>query len=130
MVAPDGFGEFAGRRATPEQHLQESDSLRAAAERNLVTGDLALASEAYWGVVAHALQAIAERSGMKHDSNLDFRTIKDWLVNETKNDEIENWYRQTYWLHRNFYRITLTRTEIETWSPCALNIADAARPFT
>ena len=128
-MCPSDVDEFAGRRATPEQHLQESDSLRAAAERNLAAGDLALASEAYWGVVAHVLQAIAERRGMKHDSNLDFRTIKDWLINETRNHQLDRWYRQAYRLHRNFYRIILTRAEIETGAQYALNLADAARPF-
>ena len=129
-MCPSNVDEFAGHRATPEEHLQESDSLRAAAERNLAAGDLALASEAYWGVVAHMLQAIAERRGMKHDSNLDFRTINDWLINETQNEELEDWYSTTYRLHQNFYRIILKRTDIETRSQYALNLADAARPFT
>ena len=128
-MCPSNVDEFAGRRATPEQHLQESDSLRAAAERNLATGDLALASEAYWGVVAHMLQAIAERRGMKHETNLDFRTINDWLINETRNDEMDEWYFRIYRLHQNFYRIIMTHDEVVEHSQYALNLADAARPF-
>ena len=120
---------FATRRATPEQHLQESDILRAAAMINLEAGNLALASEAFWGMVAHLFQAIAEIRGMRHESNLDFRTIRDWLIAETQNHQLNESYERTYQLHRNFYRITLTPEEIETRSRHALALADAARPY-
>ena len=92
-------------------------------------GDLALASEAFWGMVAHMLQAVAERRGMKHETNLDFRDIKDWLARETGNDEARMWFSRTYELHRNFYRIIMTHSDIETRAQYALALADAARPF-
>ena len=120
---------FADSRATPEQHLQESDSLRIAAEINLKSGNLALASEAFWGMVAHLFQAIAERRGMRHESNLDFRSIRDWLIAETRNHDLNESYELTYHLHRNFYRITLTKEEIEIRAQYALALADAARPY-
>ena len=63
-LAPNGLDEFEGRRATPEQHLTVSDSLRATGQNAVATGDLPLASEAYWGVVAHVFQAVAERHGI------------------------------------------------------------------
>ena len=94
-----------------------------------MAGDLALASEAFWGIVAHILQAIAERRGIRHESNLDFRIIKDWLVAETQNHELNRLYFNAYQLHRNFYRIILRREDIEFWSKHAIALADAARPF-
>ena len=121
--------EFAGRRATPEQHLQEADSLLAAAMLNLEAGKLALASEAFWGTVAHIFQAIAELRGMRHESNLDFRTIKDWLVSETRNPELNEAYERTYQLHRNFYRIIMTREDVESRAQHAIALAHAARPY-
>ena len=66
---------------------------------------------------------------MRHESNLDFRTIKDWLVSETQNHALGILFLNAYQLHRNFYRIALTREEIEFWSQDALDLADAARPF-
>ena len=120
---------FAGRHATAEQHLQTSDSLRQAAERSLATGDLALASEAFWGITAHMLQGVAENHGMKHNSNLDFRVIKDWLVAKTQIVELDEWFERAYRLHQNFYRIVMSRADIQSWSKYAIYIADAARPF-
>ena len=120
---------FAGRRATPEEHLQVSNLFRATAERAIAAGDLALASEAYWGMVAHMLQAVAERHGLKHTTNLDFRDIKDWLVAETGDSQLHRSFRQTYQLHQNFYRIVMTIDDIETRSPLAIALADAARPY-
>ena len=120
---------FAGRRATPEQHLQASDLLRTVAARAFANGELVLVSEAIWGVVAHTLQAVAELHGLKHDTNLDFRHIKDWLVEETGDGQIHIWFLRAYELHQNFYRIQMTREDIESRYPHALELADAARPF-
>lgn len=75
------------------------------------------------------LQAIAEKRGMKHDTNMDFRVIMGWLVSETGNQQLNRLFRQTYDLHRNFYRIVMSRDEIETCSRVAIAIADAARPY-
>ena len=121
--------EFAGRRATPEEHLQVSDLLRTAAVYNLRTGNLALASEAFWGVVAHILQAIAERHGIKHTTNRDFEVINDWLVAKTGNDQMRFWFRRAYRLHQNFYRIVMTIQDIDARAQYAIALADAARPF-
>ena len=119
----------AQRRATPEQHVQASYSMRDMAEHCLATGNLPLASEAYWGMVAHMLQAIAEKRDMRHDTNLDFRTIKDWLTDETQNTELNHLFIETYELHRNFYRIVMTRDEVVERSRFAVALADTARPF-
>ena len=126
---PKPSDEFAGRRATPEEHLQASDLLRKAAVRALANGELALASEAFWGTVAHALQGAAERHGLRHETNMDFRDIKDWLVDETGDAQIHVWFLRAYELHQNFYRIVMTREDIETRTQHALAVADAARPF-
>lgn len=92
-------------------------------------GDLALASEAYWGMVAHMLQAVAELRGMRHETNLDFRTIKDWLIDETGDATLDRLFFRTYQLHQNFYRIIMTLDDIITRSRQALALADAARPY-
>ena len=74
------LGEFADRRATAEDHLEASDLLRQSARHAFDDGNLVLASEAYWGVAAHALQAVAERHGIKHSTNLDFKRAIEWLI--------------------------------------------------
>ena len=128
-MRPKPSDPFAGRRATPEQHMLASDSFRATAERALENDDLPLASEACWGMAAHALQALAESHGLKHRTNLDFRDIKDWLVAKTGEQQINIWFLRAYELHQNFYRIVMTREDIESRSPHAIALADAARPF-
>ena len=120
---------FAIRQATPEQHLQTSDALRHTALLILASGDLALASEAYWGVVPHMLQAVAERHGIRHTTNRDFEVISNWLTNEIGNEQIRIWFRRSYRLHQNFYRIVMTREDIEIRAQYAIALADAARPF-
>ena len=66
---------------------------------------------------------------MRHESNLDFRTIKNWLIDQTQNDEMDDWFENAYQLHRNFYRIILKQEDIEFLSQFAITFADAARPF-
>ena len=129
-LAPNGLDEFEGRRATPEQHLTVSDSLRATGQNAVATGDLPLASEAYWGVVAHVFQAVAERHGIRHTTNRDFEVIRDWLVDEAGDQVLIRWFQRTYELHQNFYRIIMTRDEVVVRSRFAVALADAARPFT
>lgn len=121
--------EFADRRATARDHLQASDSLREAARRAIDDGDLVLASEAYWGVVAHILQAVAETHGIPHSTNLDFERINNWLVAETHNEKLEGAFERSYRLHQNFYRIVLTQEEIRGYSHYALALADEVRDY-
>ena len=103
--------------------------MRTAAAHNMVTGNLALASEAFWGVAAHMLQAVAERHGLKHTTNRDFEVINNWLSTKIGNEQTMSWFRRTYRLHQNFYRIVMTREDIEFRSKFALDLADAARPY-
>ena len=127
--SPPFLEAFADRRATAEDYLQASDSLRESAGRAFDAGDLVLASEACWGVVARALQAVAERHGIPHSTNLDFLRINKWLISETQNREIADLYRWSYNLHRNFYRIVLKDQEISDLAQFALRLADEVRDF-
>ena len=90
---------------------------------------MVLASEAYWGIVAHALQAVAERNGIKHSTNLDFERINNWLISETRNGQLDYWYDMSYRLHRNFYRIVFKQEEIRDLSRHALALADEIRDY-
>ena len=121
--------EFADQHATAQEHLHASDSLREAARQAIDDGNLVLASEAYWGVVAHALQAVAEKHGIPHSTNLDFRRIIDWLVSETHNIELEDWFQRSYHLHQNFYRIVMNQEVIRDYSQFALRLADEIRVY-
>ena len=127
--SPQFLGAFADRRATAQDHLQASDSLRESAQQAIDDGNLVLASEAYWGVVAHALQAVAEQHGIRHSTNLDFQRISRWLISETQNPELADLYRESYNLHRNFYRVVLTHQEVRRYSQYALRLADEVRDY-
>ena len=80
-------------------------------------------------MVAHMLQAVAERHGLKHTTNLDFRTIKDWLIDKSGDATLDRLFFRTYQLHQNFYRIVMTIDDIEIRALQALALAAAARPF-
>ena len=88
-----------------------------------------LASEAYWGVAAHALQAVAERHGIKHSTNLDFNRITNWLVTQTRDGKLIDWFDAAYYLHQNFYKIVMTPEEVRENSQHALRLADQIRTF-
>ena len=109
--------------------MEASDLLRQSARQAIDDGNLVLASEAYWGVAAHALQAVAERHGIPHSTNLDFRTIIEWLVSGARSDDVVEWYRKSYDLHRNFYQIVMTQDDVRDHSHYALRLADQIRPF-
>ena len=120
---------FKERRATREEHLEASSSLRAAAAASLKDRDFIIASEAYWGVVAHMLQAIAERQSLRHWSNRDFGEIIDWLIGETNDSQFLFLFARAYMLHRNFYRIVLDDHEVQDNARYAIALADGIRVF-
>lgn len=120
---------FKERRATREEHLDASESLRASADASLVVNDFVIASEAYWGAVAHILQAIAERNGLRHWSNRDFGEIVDWLIGETGDSQLLFSFARVYMLHRNFYRIVLDEHEVRAHARYAIDLADRIRGF-
>lgn len=120
---------FKERRATREEHLDASDNLREAAALALSNGNLVVASESCWGVVAHMLQAIAERHGLRHRTNLDFDDIVGWLVGETDDHGLRLSFVLAYRLHRNFYRIVLDEREVRDYASYAMDLVDRIREF-
>lgn len=120
---------FRERRATREEHLHASSNIRELATVALSEGNLVVASEACWGVVAHMLQAIAERHGLKHQRNRDFDDIVNWLVSETDDQDLRLSYSRAYRLHRNFYRIVLHEREVEDDARYAMDLVDRIREF-
>ena len=120
---------FRERRATRLDHLEVSTDLRDTAAAALRIGDLVSASEAYWGVVAHMLQAIAERHGLTHRSNQDFKAIVQWLVGETNDRDLLRLFTHAYTLHRNFYRIVLDEREVKDYSKSATELVYRIREF-
>ena len=120
---------FMERRATLANHLDASISLTGTASDALGDGNLVFASEAYWGVVAHMLQAIAERHGLDHRSNRDFKEIVVWLVGETHDRDLLWLFARAYTLHRNFYRIVLDEQEIRDYALHAMDLVDRIREF-
>lgn len=120
---------FRERRATSADHLEASTSLKDTAVAAFRNGDLVIASEAYWGVVAHMLQAIAERHDLDHRSNQDFKEIVQWLVEKTDDRDLLWLFTLAYRLHRNFYRIVLDEREVQDYASYAIDLADRIREF-
>ena len=80
-------------------------------------------------MIAHILKAVAEIHGLKHQTNLDFRDIKDWLIGKTREQQIQIWFLHSYQLHQNFYRILMTQEEIDERFESVMALAEIARPF-
>ena len=120
---------FKERRATLEEHLNASANLQETAAVALSDGNLVLASEACWGVVAHMLQAIAERHGLSHWSNRDLDDIVSWLVGKTNDHGLRFPFACAYTLHRNFYRIVLVEDEVQDNARYAMDLVDRIREF-
>ncbi len=92
--------------ATVETHTETSQILIRQAEAELQDGDRLQASEKGWGAAAHALKAVAERRGWRHNSHGLLIGVADTLAGETGEPEIRRLFDVAAALHANFY---------ETW---------------
>lgn len=79
----------------------------------LAEGDLLQASEKGWGAAAHAVKAVAEHRGWRHDSHrARFESI-DRLTNETGDGSIRDAFSLAQSLHMNFYENWLPANTVE-----------------
>ena len=69
--------------ATVETHTETSQILIRQAEAELQDGDRLQASEKGWGAAAHALKAVAEQRGWRHNSHGLLIGVADTLAGET-----------------------------------------------
>ena len=88
---------------TPLEHRETSHRFIEQAVVEHADGDLLQASEKTWGAAAHAVKAIAERRGWRHDTHSSlFRAVNN-IANELHNPEVVLLFQAASDSHKNFY---------------------------
>ncbi len=93
--------------STIQTHAETSQTLIRQAEEELHSGDIIQASEKGWGATTHALKAIAEVRGWRHDRHYHLVRIAETLADETADPEIRELFDGAAALHLNFYEMWL-----------------------
>ncbi len=86
-----------------EAHLEVSRNFLIHAREQLALGDSLQASEKGWGAAAHAVKALAQRRGWRHNSHRDLFVVSSRLTAATGRLEIAELFSVANALHQNFY---------------------------
>ena len=93
--------------ATWQEHLEISQRFRDQGLAEIESGDLLPGSEKLWGAAAHAVKAVAEQRGWKHDSHaILFRAVRT-IAATSGNPRIISLFQSASDLHINFYEAHL-----------------------
>ena len=98
---------------TPSEHLDTSHRFIEQAVAEHADGDLLQASEKTWGAAAHAVKAVAERRGWRHDSHRRLFIAIDRIISETGQHEIRDMFQVASDSHKNFYEGRMDSGEVE-----------------
>ena len=93
--------------ATWQEHLEISQRFRDQGFAEIESGDLLQGSEKLWGAAAHAVKAVAEQRGWRHDSHRDLFSAVNRLASESGTPEFTRMFRVASELHVNFYEVTM-----------------------
>ena len=94
---------------TKLNHWETSRRFIRQADAELAVGDLLQASEKGWGAAAHAVKAIAEERGWRHDNHARLFGIANRLASETGRHEIGALFNVASRAHKNFYEGAMTK---------------------
>ena len=93
--------------ATWQEHLAISQRFREQGFAEIESGDLLQGSEELWGAAAHAVKAVAEQRGWRHDSHaLLFRAVRT-MAATSGSPGIISLFQSANDLHINFYEAEL-----------------------
>ena len=93
-------------------HWEISRRFIIQADAELAAGDLLQASEKGWGAAAHAMKAVAQARGWRHDNHARLFGIADRLVAETGESDIRGLFRAAGEVHKNFYEGNMSGEDI------------------
>ena len=93
-------------------HWETSRRFIIQADAELAAGDLLQASEKGWGAAAHAMKAIAQERGWRHENHARLFGIADRLVAETGNPDIKRLFGIASDVHKNFYEGNMSKESI------------------
>ena len=93
-------------------HWATSRRLIIQADADLAAGDPIQASEKGWGGAAHAIKAVAEERGWRHDNHARLFGIADRLVAETGESDIRELFGIASDAHKNFYEGKMSKEKV------------------
>ena len=93
-------------------HWEVSRRFIIQADAELAAGDLLQASEKGWGAAAHAIKAVAQERGWRHDNHARLFGIANRLVAETGESAIVELFGIASDAHKNFYEGNMSNQTI------------------
>ena len=97
---------------TPLEHIETSRKFIEQAVIEYAKDDLLQASEKAWGAAAHAVKAIAERRGWRHDSHRELYIVIQRLTDELVDPGIDAMFHVAGNSHKNFYEGWLDSVQV------------------
>lgn len=95
--------QVSGRDPKVAEHLRISRQFLRQAQAEFARGDRLQASEKAWGAAAHAVKAVAQHSGWRHDGHRHLFEAIDKVYRKTGDSEFLILFRSANSLHTNFY---------------------------
>ena len=92
-----------GRDQKVEAHVRISRQFMRQADEEVAKGDRLQASEKAWGAAAHAVKAVAQQRGWRHDGHRYLFDAIDSIYRETGDRELRDLFGRANSLHMNFY---------------------------
>ncbi len=105
--------EVKNRDPKVEEHLRISRQFLRQAESEFAQGDRRQASEKAWGAAAHAVKAVAQQRGWRHDGHRYLFEAIDKIYYETGNREYLVLIKSANSLHMNFYENWQTDNSVQ-----------------
>ena len=92
-----------GRSRNVEVYVRISRQFMRQADEEFAKGDRLQASEKAWGAAAHAVKAVAQHRGWRHDGHRYLFEAVDSIFRETGDPEVRGLFGRANSLHMNFY---------------------------
>ena len=93
-------------------HWEVSRRFIIQADAELAAGDMLQASEKGWGAAAHAIKAVAQERGWRHDSHSRLFGIANRLASTTGMYEIPDLFQTASETHKNFYEGNMSKEDV------------------
>ena len=98
--------------SSPNKYAEISRRLIGQADEELSKGDLIQTSDKVWGAVAHAVKAVAEQRGWRHNNHSLLFAVVAQLSDETGRPDMRNMFRSAIAMHQNFYEAWMAESDV------------------
>ena len=99
--------------SSPNKYAEISRRLIRQADDELAKGDLIQTSDKIWGAVAHAVKAVAEQRGWRHNNHSLLFAVVAQLSDETGRPDLRNMFRSAIAMHQNFYEDWMAVSDVQ-----------------